>query len=158
MNETNNKYIVSRVDNPAANFTFNGQNIPLDPYTWYQFRIPIREYDERVGDIQDFRSIQTLRMYATSFEKEITMRFAKLELIRNQWRVYNNDLKRPGDVIPTDPDNPTTFFQTSVNIEENSEKLPVNYLIPPGIFREQGPGQTATNSLQLNEQAISVRA
>ena len=158
MNETNNKYIVSKVENSAITYKFNGQDIPLDPYTWYQFRIPIREYDERVGDIQDFRSIQTLRMYATNFEKEITMRLAKLELIRNQWRVYNNDLKRPGDVIPIDPDNPTSFFQTSVNIEENSEKEPVNYVIPPGIYREVGPGQTATNGIAQNEQAISVKA
>ena len=158
MNESNNKYIVSKVENPASTFTFNGQNVPLDPYTWYQFRIPIREFEDKIGDISDFRSIQTLRMYVTNFEKPVVMRFAKLELIRNQWRVYNGDLKRPGDVIPSDPSNPTTFFQTSVNIEENSEKSPINYIIPPGIYREQGPGQNANTNVQLNEQAISVKA
>ncbi len=158
MNESNNKYIVSKVDNPASTITFNGQNIPLDPYTWYQFRIPIREFEDKIGDISDFRSIQTMRMFLTNFEKPIVMRLAKLELIRNQWRVYNGDLKRPGDVIPTDPDKPTTFFQTSVNIEENSEKSPINYVIPPGIYREQGPGQNANTNVQLNEQAISVKA
>lgn len=158
MNETNNKYIVSRVDNPASTVNMFGQTIAYEPYTWFQFRIPIQEFDDRIGDISDFRAIQTMRVYMTEFEKPIILRIAKLELIRNQWRVYNGDLKRPGDVIPIDPDNPTTFFQTSVNIEENSEKAPVNYVVPPGILREVGPGQNVNQNLQMNEQAISVRA
>ncbi len=158
MDENNNKYIISRVVNTSATVAFGSTNLELPEYTWYQFRIPIREYDEKVGNIQDFRSIQFVRLFLTDFEKPLTLRFAKFELIRNQWRVYDGVLKNGTDANPIDPDKNTTFFQTAVNIEENSEKLPVNYVLPPNISRENGIGQNANTTIQLNEQALAVKA
>ena len=158
MDESNNKYIISRVVNTSTTVAFGSTNVELPQYTWYQFRIPVREYDDKVGNIQDFRSIQFIRLFLTEFEKPLTLRFAKFELIRNQWRVYDGVLKNGTDANPIDPDQNTTFFQTSVNIEENSEKLPVNYVLPPNIARENGIGQNANTTIQLNEQALAVKA
>ena len=45
-----------------------------------------------------------------------------------------------------------SFEITSVNIEENSAKSPVNYVLPPGIDRVVDPSQPQV--AQLNEQSI----
>ena len=36
--------------------------------TWYQFRIPIYDYETTVGDISDFKTIRFMRMFMTGFE------------------------------------------------------------------------------------------
>jgi cell surface protein SprA len=152
MNVENHPYIISVIENEG--FESYG-NIMLPDYKWYQFRIPIREYDARIGNIQDFTSIQYMRMFLTNFEDSVNIRFASLELIRNQWRTYNFDLSEPNDNVPTDEDG--TFFNvTQVNFEENNAKDPVNYILPPGIVREQGLATNANQVIQQNEQALSA--
>jgi len=47
------------------------------------------------------------------------------------------------------------FDVSAVNIEENGERYPVPYMIPPGIDRERNLG--TTSSIQLNEQAMSIK-
>ena len=42
-----------------------------------------------------------------------------------------------------------------VNIEENSTREPVNYVLPPGVSRITDPGQTQIT--QLNEQSLSLK-
>ncbi len=118
---------------------------------WIQYKIPIKDYQKRVNGIADFRSIRFMRMYLKDFDEEVVLRFARLELIRGEWRRYLLDLTKPGETQQTDP-NLTTFNIGAVNIEENSEREPVNYIIPPGIVREIDPSQT--NQRQLNEQSL----
>ncbi|MCB0402960.1 MAG: cell surface protein SprA [Flavobacteriales bacterium] len=121
---------------------------------WYQFKIPIREPEEVIGDIQDFKSIRFMRMFMKGFDKEIVLRFAKLELVRGEWRKYAGSLLSPGDFIGNDDDE-TTFNIAGVNVEENSEKTPVNYIIPPGIERQINPNPSSGSTVQqLNEQAL----
>ncbi len=48
---------------------------------WYLFRIPIAEYEQKVGNIPDFKSIRFMRMFMTNFEDSAVCRFAKLELV-----------------------------------------------------------------------------
>src|SRR5690606_22633380 len=44
--------------------------------TWYLFRIPVKDYELKVGNIPDFKSIRFIRMFATDFEDDsVTMRF-----------------------------------------------------------------------------------
>ena len=38
-------------------------------YTWYQFRIPVDQYEKREGGISDFSSIRFMRMFMTGFSK-----------------------------------------------------------------------------------------
>jgi cell surface protein SprA len=121
---------------------------------WYQFKIPIREPEDVVGNIQDFKSIRFMRMLMKGFNQEVVLRFAKLELVRGEWRKYTGSLLSPGDFIGTDDDE-TTFDISAVNVEENSSKTPVNYIIPPGIDREINPNpSTGSNVQQLNEQSL----
>ncbi len=147
----------------GQNFIVNKQTVNVklpngstEPETWYQFKVPIREYQHKVGGISDFRSIRFMRMYLHGFEDSVILRFARLELGRNQWRRYNFSLMSPGENIP-DVDLQTVEFNlTSVSLEENSARLPIPYVIPPGVNRQQAAvsnGQTAA----LNEQALSLQ-
>ena len=121
---------------------------------WYQLKIPIDQYTKRVGGISDFRSIRFIRMYMTGFEEKTVMRFARLDLIRNQWRRYIRALREPGVYLPTENDNETAFDVNAVNFEENSQRTPYPYVLPPGVEREQAIGSLA-NTLQ-NEQSLSM--
>lgn len=120
---------------------------------WYQFKIPIREFNLKVNSITDFRSIRFMRMFLKDFDEEVLLRFAKLELVRGEWRRYMHDLSEPGEVVPVDP-NLTSFNIGAVNINENGQREPVNYVVPPGIQREIDPSQQQAR--QLNEQSLSL--
>jgi len=118
---------------------------------WYQVKIPLRDFEKKVNGIQDFRSIRFMRVFMKGFDEEVQLRFAKLELIRGEWRRYNNDLTHPGLSVQQDP-NLTTFNIAAVNVEENDQRTPIKYEIPPGITREIDPSQTYQR--QLNEQSL----
>ncbi len=137
----------------------NAENIPLPNGSttsckWYQFRIPIREYDQLIGKLNGFQSIRFMRMYLNDFEEPIYLRFATLELVYATWRKYTEDLLQPGD-YPTGTGANTSFSISTVNIEENGNRYPVPYVLPPGIEREQWYS-TSSSSTQLNEQALSL--
>lgn len=120
---------------------------------WYQFKIPIRDFSNKVNGIQDFRSIRFMRMFMKGFDEPVILRFAKLELVRGAWRKYQQDLTQPGEGVVTDP-NLTSFDIGAVNIQENSSRSPINYVIPPGIQREIDPSQQVQR--QMNEQSMSL--
>jgi cell surface protein SprA len=123
---------------------------------WYLFRIPIAEYEQKVGNIPDFKSIRFIRMFLTGFEDSVITRFAKLELVRNQWRRFSFELDTTGTYQPLPENSPTEFNVLAVNVEENGSRSPVNYLIPPGILRVQQLSNNNVNILQ-NEQAMSMK-
>ncbi len=151
MNVDNHPFIVSSNTVPADNY-FDEQQ---PEFNWYQFRIPIYDYDAKIGNIQDFRSIQYMRMFLTGWQDSVNIRFGTLELIRNQWRTYQYELTDATDNLPIDED--ATFFNvTQVNIEENSGKQPVNYILPPGILREHGVANNANQLVAQNEQSIAL--
>ncbi|MDX1444764.1 cell surface protein SprA [Lishizhenia sp.] len=120
---------------------------------WYQFRIPVKNPDDVINGITDFRSIRFMRMFMTNFNERTILRFAKLEFIRGEWRRYTEDLKAPGDGVQVDP-NATNFNIGAVNIEQHDQRLPIPYVTPPGISREIDPSQTYQR--QLNEQALTL--
>lgn len=123
---------------------------------WYQFKIPVENYDHKIGGIADFRSIRFMRMFLSGWQDSVIMRFATLELGRNQWRTFRYSLTTPGENMPQQNQGLTDFTVTSVSLEENSKREPVNYVIPPGVSRQQ----TATSQnqvIQLNEQSLSLR-
>lgn len=120
---------------------------------WIQFKIPVATPDKAVNGISDFRSIRFMRMFLKNFDEEVVVRFARLELIRGEWRRYREDLMTNGEGIVTDPD--LTSFNTGVvSIEENEQREPVKYVIPDGISREIDP--TQIQQRQLNEQSLSM--
>ena len=121
----------------------NGQK---EPVRWYQFRIPLTQYEDRVGGISDFTSIRFMRMFLTQFRKPVVLRFGSLDLVRGTWRVYQQAL--------TNGANSGTLEVSAVNIEENNDKTPVNYVLPPGINRVTDPSQPQLT--EANEQALCM--
>ena len=113
--------------------------------TWYQFRIPIDEFESRQGNINDFSSIRFMRMFLTGFKKPIVLRFGTFDLVMGKWRTYDQPLSAASG---------GTLDASSVSLEENGEKKPVNYVLPPGIRREQDPSQPQL--VEANEQALSL--
>ena len=135
--------------------TFRTPGTTLDQ-TWYQFRIPISQYYQKVGNIPDFKSIQFMRMYLTGFSDSVVCRFAKLELVRNSWRSFSYVIDTTGNYTLLPANSVTTFNVTAVNIEQNSTRTPVAYVSPPGVLRQQELGNNNVNLL-LNEQAMSLQ-
>ncbi|PSK94416.1 cell surface protein SprA [Taibaiella chishuiensis] len=125
--------------------------------TWYQFKVPIRQYDNVVGGIGDFRSIRFVRMFMSGFQDSVIMRFAQLQLDRNQWRRYLFSLVKPGENIPEEDQRTTTFAVNSVSLEQNSQRIPIPYVIPPGVSRQNTPGGIGGQNLQLDEQSLSLQ-
>lgn len=113
---------------------------------WYQFRIPISQYDQRVGNINDFTSIRFMRMFLTQFRRPVVLRFGSLDLVRGEWRIYQQPL--------TNGATTGTIEVSAVNIEENNDKRPVNYVLPPGISRVTDPSQPQL--VEDNEQAMNL--
>ena len=123
--------------------------------TWYQLKIPIRQYEKKVGGIQDFKSIRFMRMYLKGFEDSVVLRFANLQLVRADWRRYLNTLKFPPRLGPAqDPNDDTELVVSTVNVNENSKRSPVPYKVPPGFSREIDP--TQQGNVQQNEQSLSI--
>lgn len=115
---------------------------------WYRFVVPLSR-GRSINGITGFRSIQFMRMYVTNFEKPKVFRMAEFQLLRSQWRKQN-------------PNCPTDFGQgfdpgltlDEVGLQENSERLPFNYITPAGIvdqFVNQG-----TNNIRLDEKSLSL--
>lgn len=149
--ERQGKYIVDIV-----NVNTKMPNGDSKSVKWYQFKIPIRKPDEKVGEIADFRSIRFMRMFLTGFDKPVVLRFARLDLVRSDWRRYEYIIEENSESLnPNINLDQTTFEMLTVNIEENSSKSPVNYVLPPGVDREID--QSGTTAVQQNEQALAMK-
>ena len=134
-------------------------NGATQPVTWYQIRIPLAQYQQKVGNIQDFKSIRFLRMFLTNFADTTVLRFGKIQLVRGEWRQYNasNESDKvivDQSLVPVGADNSTIEVAT-VNIEENGKRTPIPYVVPPGIERERDFSNYRGDTRQ-NEQALSV--
>ena len=121
---------------------------------WYQFRIPVREPDAKIGAINGFQSIRFMRMFLHDFEEPVILRFATLDLVYSTWRKYSEELLQPGDYV-TGNTSETSFSISSVNIEENGSRLPVPYVLPPGIERETWYTSSSAYT-QMNEQSLAL--
>ncbi len=134
----------------------NGQT---EEVAWYQLRIPISQYQERVGNIQDFKSIRFVRMFLTNFADTVVLRFAKMQLVRGEWRRFNannesTQVIADPSLMPANPDQSTVEVAT-VNIEENGKRSPIPYVVPPGILREIDYSNYRGDTRQ-NEQSLAV--
>ncbi len=118
---------------------------------WYQVRIPVQNFTRRVGNIQDFSLIESIRIWTTGHEVPITIRFATLELVGSQWQKSERvtlEKETPADTMAVD----TRTTIASINNEENSLYLP-----PPGAIISQT--RLATGGVQnAREQALVFRA
>ncbi len=124
--------------------------LPLDPDStrnprivgggkngWYQFRIPIREYERLVGStVPNLENVESARITFLNAFDTIAVRIADFSLVGNQWQV-------PG----TDTSNVAVSV---VSIEDNP-----NYTSPPGVIRERDKTQPDQEIL-ANEQSLAL--
>ena len=126
---------------------------------WVQFKIPLAEFQQKVGNIQNFKSIRFIRMFMTDFADTTVMRFAKLQLVRGEWRRYNAEnspVKVIADPALINPALDNSLLDVStINIEENGRRTPIPYVVPPGILRERDFSNFRGES-QQNEQSLAV--
>lgn len=119
---------------------------------WLQFKIPVSQPENTIGNISDFRSIRFMRMFMTGFDDAVTVRFGALDLVRGEWRRYTNTL----DFNDTNTaDDNTNLDVLAVNVQENNERCPINYITPPGVQREQLYNNNTV--INQNEQSLAIR-
>ncbi|MDR2887711.1 MAG: cell surface protein SprA [Bacteroidales bacterium] len=143
-------YIVDEIEY-EADFP-NGEKSPVK---WYQFKIPIAEYEKVIGSIKDFKSVRFMRVFLKGFSTPTIMRFAEMDLVRAEWRKYNLSFTEGGERVTVPEANDGSFEISSVSIEENSKKQPVNYVLPPGFDRVIDPQNPQLR--QLNEQSMVLK-
>ena len=145
-----NNYITDIVESNVK--MVNGES---EVVKWYQFKIPIYEPDSTIGTISDFKSIRFMRMYLTNARKDIILRFAEMNLVRGDWRKYSSSMTSASEVVTDKQYNDGILDITSVSLEENGSKTPVNYLLPPGIDRER---DYETNQIiEQDEKALALQ-
>ncbi|MDE6493972.1 MAG: cell surface protein SprA [Bacteroidales bacterium] len=120
---------------------------------WYQFKVPVKEPSRVVGQMQNLQSVRFLRMFLKGFKEPVILRFASLDLVRSDWRKYENSLLEDGEYVSGSGE--TTFEVSTVNVEENGQRTPIRYVLPPGIERMLDP--SAQNNVEMNEQSLSLR-
>ena len=135
----------------------NGDDITT---RWIQFKIPVQkgyyqdtqfaEYFEAINNIEDLRSIRFMRMVLKGFTEPVVLRFGTLDLVRGDWRRYNQKLNKN---LPKN--NNTTVDISTVNILENENRIPINYVLPPDIQREQINNNNTI--VRQNEQSMTLR-
>jgi cell surface protein SprA len=138
------------------------QNTAKENVTWYLYRIPVRDFERKFGDIRGFKSIRYIRMLLTGFDQPVVLRMANFRMVGSRWRRYRADLRGGGFAIDREPEEMNDFSVSVVNLEENGavkdisqEATPVSpYRIPPGVKRDRD--NTSAVSRQLNEQSIQV--
>ncbi len=122
---------------------------------WYHFKIPLADYQKKIGQIEDFKSIRFIRLFMKDWQKDIILRFAEMDLVRGDWRKYRLSLLEGTEGSGTPEYTDAQLDVNTVNVEENSSREPVNYVLPPKVTREISPGNPYLQ--QLNEQAISLK-
>ncbi len=127
---------------------------------WIQFKIPVQkgyyqdtqfaEYFEAINNIEDLRSIRFMRIVLKGFSEPVVLRFGTLDLVRGDWRRYNQKINKN---LPKN--NNTTVDISTVNILENENRIPINYVLPPDIQREQINNNNTI--VRQNEQSMTLR-
>lgn len=116
---------------------------------WVQFRIPLSTSSKyAVGGISDLRSVRFMRMFLTDFNQPLTLRFGTMDLVRGDYKKYDQALKPNGSNPSTTPG--TTFSSESVSEEKTSD-----YVSPPGVRREEFINKNQT--IREDEQSLSLK-
>lgn len=131
-----NDYVVSKIDADPV----NGRSSE-----WYLVRIPVREFDEKIGNIDGFDFIESMRLWTEGHRQPMTVRFANVELVGSRWEKAEQIGNRQNDDRMS-----TNLAVSTVNNEENPY-----YAMPLGAVRAQR--RLATGETQeAREQSMSL--
>ncbi len=125
---------------------------------WIQFKIPINPSSYAASDplfsavngITDLRSISFMRMFLTGFDENVVLRFGTLDLVRGDWRTYSRALS---DNVDLNLSENASLDVSAVNIQENESRIPIAYVLPRGVRREQLNNNNTI--ININEQSLS---
>ncbi|CAN5391011.1 cell surface protein SprA [soil metagenome] len=136
------KYIVDKV-------------VPTDraDVTWYLVRIPIRQFENKVGGINGFKSIRYARMILTGFKEPVVLRMANFRAVGNRWRRYEATLDQSELSEQLEP-NLDNFSVSVVNVEENGPGNAEKPSYVPPLARDRDV--TSTIQRRLNEQSVQM--
>ena len=140
--EAGKKYIVDKI-------TPQGKT----DVTWYLVRIPIRQFEEKVGGINGFKSIRYIRMMVTGFTQPVVLRFANFRSVGNRWRRYTANLAQSQLSEQLEP-NLDNFSVSVVNVEENGQGNSQKPSYVPPLARDRDV--TSTIQRRLNEQSVQM--
>lgn len=155
LRDPNNKYIA---DKKVWESTLpNGKK---GVNTWYLVRIPVSDFGS-TGREEILNNVRYIRMMMKGFTNTATLRFATLDLVRSDWRLYDRDISdlsgasgeanQEGTISAAPIDN---VIISSVNLEENSTARPP-YVMPPGVNREVLGSITGTQ--MQNEASLKLQ-
>ncbi|MFQ5568970.1 MAG: cell surface protein SprA [Rhodothermales bacterium] len=126
---------------------------------WYLVRIPVKDFTRRVGTLQDFTKIESIRLWTTGHTTPITLRFATLELVGSQWRkseaVSNENAFDASPDLPDDPPDP--LDETRISIESVNNEENASYAIPLGTVLTQIRETTTGQPIDAREQSMVLR-
>ena len=127
---------------------------------WIQFKVPVFKqfyksskyspFFNAVNGIDNLRSIRFMRILLKDFNKPVTIRFGTLDLVRTDWKRYSKNLNKDNINHPN-----TSFDIGSVNILENENRVPINYILPPGVQREEINSNSSI--IRQNEQSMTLK-
>ena len=109
--------------------------------TWYLYRIPLKDYDEKIGD-PDLSVVEAVRIWTRGLNGKLHIRMLDINLVGNQWR------KKLIPGVVTEEDEVMTI--STISIEDDPE-----YWSPPGLKQEQDRTQTEYEVLK-NEQSLKL--
>ena len=152
------------VDEKQTDVVFeNGQSSTTK---WYLVRIPLNQPSTITGATDpssNLNNARFIRMMMRGFKNTSTLRFASLDLVRTEWRIYPKNihpLQTPN--IEGSVDVNTNNVQLgSVDFESNANSQP-QYVLPPGIVRTELQAQGGTQSqneasMYMKLENLSVR-
>ncbi len=132
------RYEIPLDTNKATNPFISGGG---DNKGWYQIRIPIKEAMDSIGN-PSLTIVEAIRFWVTDVDKPVSLRFAEMNLVGNQWQ----KVLVPGKV----EDDDTTLIVSTINFEDNPE-----YISPPGIERERDRSKP-DEKVYKNEQSLQL--
>jgi len=150
-------YIVDKVTRTIA-----GSN--SESVSWYQFRVPIRQYSAVRGTAGGqpfgFKSIRFVRLYLTQWQQPVVLRLVQPQFVANQWRRFLSTIATPGQPIVNNDADADAFDISTVSLEENGASAntsgAIPYVLPPNIQRDQEYGSSTVNR-QQNEQSLRLK-
>jgi cell surface protein SprA len=154
-------YIIDKVEAPVTNTTGTVTNETL---TYYQFRIPVREYQRVQGNNGadfGFKNIRFMRFYLTGWQQPVVLRMIQPQFVANQWRRYLSRIADPKISLTTQQTDADAFNVSTVSVEENglgsgaTTNGSIPYVQPPGITRDIEYGSSSV-SRQQNEQSLRL--
>jgi len=154
-------YIIDKVVSPVTSITGAATN---EQVTWYQFRIPVREYQRVQGNNGTdfgFKNIRFMRFYLTGWQKPVVLRMVQPQFVANQWRRYLSRIADPKISLTSQQTDADAFNVSTVSVEENGVGFGANtngsipYVQPPGITRDVEYGSSSV-ARQQNEQSLRL--